>query len=172
MHHWSMTETRAWTCWILNRVVNLFRRNHHRIAGVFGLVWRSTVIHVWGVFINFCIDLMTGRRLHVRGDEEIVGLFHHICIVLQIVTVYVLAGTTLILAAFDNSGNDDNKDDDNDAAADTGNDDPPLPVITGKTVHINLLKSRIITSSSINNIPSLGQLPKPQQSAITLQRNT
>ena len=130
------------------------------------------MIHVWGVFINFCIDLMTGRRLHVRGDEEIVGLFHHICIVLQIVTVYVLASTTLILAAFDNSGNDDNKDDDNDAAADTGNDDPPLPVITGKTVHINLLKSRIITRSSFNNIPSLGQLPKPQQSAITFERNT
>ena len=172
MHHWSMTGTRAWTCWILNRVVDLFRRNHHRIVGVFGMVWRSTVIHVWGVFVNFRIDLMTGRRLHVRGDEKIVCLLHHVCVVLQIVALHVFARAALLFAAFDNGGNDDDKDDDNDAAADTGNDDPPLPVITGKTVHINLLKSRIITGSSFNNIPSLGQLPKPQQSTITFERNT
>ena len=89
---------------------------------LWGWVWRSILIHVRRVFVNFCIDLMAGRRLHVGGDEEVVRLLHHVCVVLQIVALHVLARAALVLAALDNGGNDNNEDDDNDYNEDDDND--------------------------------------------------
>ena len=118
---------------------------------------------------------MGGRGLDVGGDQEVVRLLHHVGVVLQVVALVV--GHLPLSPALHQPGRDDHEEDEDETAPHTADDEAPLQVITGKTVNINLTELRPVTGCSLqyfplSSLPSLLQLPQPQQTAVTLQGNS
>ena len=121
----------------------------------------GSLCHAWpgGVFVYLSIYLMAGGRLllmeMIAGDQHVIRLLHHIGVVLQVVTLDILASPPPLPTPLDNDSNDHNDNDDHNDSTHTANDDGPLHLITGQSVNINPGQRLFITRSSLNNIFSL-----------------